>query len=74
MGARQSREGSYIRRGESFSHGSELSSSPRHPTLTESSDVSERRRDVHSRYGRIADNYTSLDQVSLINNWSTLVL
>ncbi|KAL0353342.1 UNVERIFIED_CONTAM: E3 ubiquitin-protein ligase RGLG2 [Sesamum angustifolium] len=60
MGAKQTRYGNYTRR-DSFSHGSQSSSSPHH---ARSSSLSERTREVHSRYRIIGDNYGSLDQVT----------
>ncbi|PIN02874.1 hypothetical protein CDL12_24605 [Handroanthus impetiginosus] len=56
MGAKQSKDGNYICRN-SFSHGSQSTSSPHQSGHGESSFVSE-------RYRRIGNNYGSLDQVT----------
>ncbi|KAG8385911.1 hypothetical protein BUALT_Bualt03G0094300 [Buddleja alternifolia] len=62
MGAKQTKNGYHTQR-DSFSHGSQFSSPPHH-SHAESSFVSERTREIHLKYKKIDDNYTSLDQVT----------
>ncbi|KAG8385913.1 hypothetical protein BUALT_Bualt03G0094500 [Buddleja alternifolia] len=61
MGEKQTKNGYHTHR-DSFSHGSQSSSSPH--SYAETSFMSERTREIHSKYKNIGDNYTSLDQVT----------
>lgn len=65
MGAKQSRDGNYVYRN-SFGRGPRSTTSPHQSDQAEASFFSQTRMEVQSRYGRIGDNYQTLDQVSFI--------